>query len=299
VAGFYVPQDGDLYVVSRSGRLGPVERTTFAHEYTHALQDQHFPLLKALEEAAAPGAPANSDRDYARLALIEGDATLAMTYWAQQHLSPLDLLGLLASSLEPAQQQALAAMPPFLRNVTLFPYQDGLQFVLGLQVGGDWTAVDRAFGAPPQSTEQVLHPDKYAASEQPLAVALPADLATRMGGGWSVDSQDTLGELQVRAWLQAVGGPGAAQAAAVAAAGWGGDRVAVLAGPGGAWGLALRTVWDSDPDASEFLAQATSAVAAAGNPGRATSGRAPREAWVFIASDATVATRLEAAATGS
>ena len=44
VAGLYSPDDKQLYVVSRSGKLGPTEKTTFAHEYTHALQDQNFDL---------------------------------------------------------------------------------------------------------------------------------------------------------------------------------------------------------------------------------------------------------------
>src|SRR5215216_3121942 len=42
VAGLYSPDDKQLYVVSKSGALGPTEKTTFAHEYTHALQDQNF-----------------------------------------------------------------------------------------------------------------------------------------------------------------------------------------------------------------------------------------------------------------
>ena len=39
VAGFYSPEDDELYVVSRTGGLGPSERVTFAHEYTHAVVD--------------------------------------------------------------------------------------------------------------------------------------------------------------------------------------------------------------------------------------------------------------------
>ena len=54
----------------------------------------------------------------------------------------------------------------------------------------------------PESTEQILHADKYTAGEAPIAVTLPADLATRLGPGWSVPLQDTFGEFQLGIWLR-------------------------------------------------------------------------------------------------
>ena len=309
VAGFYRPKDGQLYVVSRSGAVGAAERTTFAHEYTHALQDQAFPLLQQLDGAGT--APRNGDRDLARLALIEGDATLAMTLWAQDHLSPLELLDLLRSSFDPAQQAALAAMPPFLRDTALFPYQAGLQFAMGLELSGGWPAVNAAFTAPPASTEQVLHPDRYATHEGPVTVTLPADLATRMGPGWTLDSEDTLGELRIRAWMVAVGGggvpagsgssavPGSLAAAASSAAdGWGGDRVAMLKGPAGAWVLVLRTTWDTDRDALEFANAVSAVLAPGGRHGRLAAGASPREEWLVLASSPDLVAAAERAATG-
>src|SRR5436190_15798138 len=46
VAGYYSPDKKQLFVVSRSGKLGPAEEVTYAHEFTHQLQDQHFDLSK-------------------------------------------------------------------------------------------------------------------------------------------------------------------------------------------------------------------------------------------------------------
>jgi hypothetical protein len=277
IAGFYRPKDGQLYVVSRSGAIGGVERTTFAHEYTHALQDQNFALLQQLEVASGPK---NGDRDLAQLALVEGDATLVMTLWAQNHLSPLDLLDLLRSSFDPAQQAALAAMPPFLRDTVLFPYQAGLQFVMSLQIQRGWRAVDDALGSAPESTEQVLHPDKFTAREPPIVVAMPAVL-DRLRPGWSVGVEDTLGEYQLRAWLAARGVP--PQTAAKAAAGWGGDRVAIFQGPGDRWLLVLVTAWDTPQDSVEFEAAARTAVDGLSLPG--TTRSLGSRTYVFIASD--------------
>src|SRR4051794_16283467 len=40
VAGYYSPDRKELFVVSRSGGVGPAEEVTYAHEFTHQLTDQ-------------------------------------------------------------------------------------------------------------------------------------------------------------------------------------------------------------------------------------------------------------------
>ena len=80
------PGRQDLYVVSRTGAIGVVEKSTFSHEYTHALQDQNFDLGSLKLDEIGQG-----DRSFARLALVEGDATLSMSYWQIQHLSQAEL----------------------------------------------------------------------------------------------------------------------------------------------------------------------------------------------------------------
>ena len=44
VAGYYSPEKDELFIVNRTGSLGPVDEATYAHEFTHQLQDQHFDL---------------------------------------------------------------------------------------------------------------------------------------------------------------------------------------------------------------------------------------------------------------
>lgn len=249
VAGFYDPATKEIVVVSTSGTIGPVERTTFVQEYTHALQDQAFGLDKLDLDRADEG-----DRSLARLALIEGDATLVMSQWIQERLTPEELLELVRASNDPEQARILVGMPAILRETLLFPYTGGLQFVLALQAQGGWAAVDRAYANPPASTEQILHPEKYRAGELPVPVQLPDDLAARMeGSGWRISLEDTVGELQLRTWLREVGRL-RADAAAAAAMGWGGDRVMLLEGPKGAWAIVLRTAWDTRADADAFAA---------------------------------------------
>jgi hypothetical protein len=294
VAGFYDPETQEMVVVSKSGTIGGTEKVTFAHEFTHALQDQNFGLEGIDVDAVGQG-----DRSLGRLALVEGDATLLMTRWLASNLTAAELGDLLA--VDPEAQAQLERMPAILRESLLFPYQQGLIFVNGLWARGGWEAVDRAFGRLPDSTEQVLHPEKYEAGEKPLEVSLDADaLAKAMGPGWSGTPEDTLGEFQLSVWLKENGVK--ALAAGDAAAGWGGDRLAYLRGPDGAYGLVLRTTWDSPAEAKEFLAAAQ--TAAAGLPGEARAefpaqrGGETRDVWVYAANDAATLERLAAATRG-
>jgi hypothetical protein len=288
VIGFYDPETKTMSVKSTSGAIGVAEQITFAHEYDHALQDQQFDLSKLGMDARDQG-----DRSLARLALIEGDATLVMTQWASTALTPAQLLQYLAQSDITGQMAALEKLPPALRAQLMFPYTTGLTFVQGLQMKGGWEEVDRAFSRLPDSTEQVLHPEKYAAHEAPVTVPLPADLATRLGAGWTVELQDTFGEFGLRTWLQSVGGLDAA-AASAAADGWGGDRV-VLVTNGATFALAIQTVWDTPADATVFAAAAgTTRTRLSGSTALIDPGTTNR-VTVFVASDMTSIERLAGA----
>lgn len=288
VAGLYNPDDKHLYVVSRSGAIGPTEKVTFSHEYTHALQDQNFNLKDLALDQIGQG-----DRSLARLSLVEGDATLLMSYWATAHLSQAETFQMLSESLNPDAMKILTDMPAVLRESLLFPYTSGLQFVQGLQVAGGWQAVNDAFGKPPASTEQILHPAKYAAGEAPVAVSLPKDLATRLGAGWKVGLEDTLGEFSLKVWLaNAAGGKGASTATA-ASAGWGGDRMMLLDGPNGATAVAVSSTWDTPADAAEFAIAAGLVVDGLANPGGVLAPVGGKTVTVVIASSAEVVGRVE------
>jgi hypothetical protein len=96
-------------------------------------------------------------------------------------------------------------------------------------------------------------------------VALPKALAADMGKGWKVSMQDTFGEFQLGVWLRASGVR--SSDASGAAAGWGGDRLAVLNGPDDAWAVVMRSTWDTADDARAFQMAAGTAVTDGPDPG--------------------------------
>ncbi len=275
VAGLYDDDDKHMYVVTSDGDIGPAEEITYAHEFTHALQDQQFVLKQLMGEDFD-----QSDRSMARATLVEGDATLLMSLWAQQNLTAAEL-GEVASTTDPASQAVLDRMPAILKDPLLFPYTQGLTLALtAFTQGGGFAGVDALYANPPASTEQVLHPEKYEAAEAPVDVVFPSDLAARLGDGWKVSMEDTIGELLLGIVLK----EGGATATGDAAAGWGGDRIALIEGPGGEVAVVMDTAWDTSADADEFAAALEPMAAKLTAAGRSASVLRPSEGRVVLVS---------------
>ena len=300
VLAFYDPTTKDFTVIQQPGStFSQADEVTVAHEYDHALQDQHWDLQK-LEKVD----PSEGDRAAAITALAEGDATDVMEQWAIQNLT-FDQMATLGGSVTPEDQQLLDSMPLVLRYSLQFPYLSGFFFVATLQGSGGWDAVNAAWDKPPVSTEQIMHPEKYQAGDQPITVTLP-DVASKLGTGWTAATTETEGELDTGIWLAdgvdngtgPLGLP-APLPNANAAAGWGGDRLVSLNGPDGTWAVVWQTAWDTPQDATEFSVAATTVMADL--PGShvvaasSIAGNVPSPELVLVASDAATLTTVQAA----
>ena len=227
VLGFYDPATRSMSIVDRSGQFGLVGRFTVAHEYTHALQDQHFDFARLGVDATFP-----TDRALALRSLVEGDATLLGGLWMQAHLSLADLpeIGqLLVGALQPPVPQGT---PEIVSRELLSPYLDGLTFVSTLYGQGGWNAVDAAYGRPPVSMAEILYPERYLAGWTPAAVNVPA-LGAALGPGWTQSCLDTMGELTFQVWLaQAPGTPASAAPGAAMPSAPGMPSAPASGGPG-------------------------------------------------------------------
>jgi len=238
-------KDRTIYAAAEAFEGGDADvsgRLVLAHELTHALQDQHFSLQRIL-----PAEPENSDVAMAGRALVEGDAMLTMRIWGRQFLRPTDKRNL-GNETTPADP-VLDDAPLLVEGQTLFPYDAGWVFAQLLHQDGGYEAVNRAFARPPRSTEQILHPEKYQAGENPVSVTI-APIEQGLGGTWKTLRTDVFGELVLRLLLQPSAGFPAAESAA---AGWGGDAYTILEDGDGRRIVALMTVWDTEGDAAEMF----------------------------------------------
>ncbi len=279
VAGYYDPRTKRLRIVRGAQTTNRfLNEITLAHELTHALEDQRFGL--GLEDTSG-----SDDAALARLALVEGSATGVMLTYGERHFSAEQTLGGLFASLG----QDTGDLPPFVEAQLLFPYLTGQRFVERLYAtGGDsWSVINTAERyRPPASTEQVLHPGKYLAVEQPDRVRL--DIRAGLGEGWRRTASGTWGEWATGELL-ADSGP---------AEGWGGDRYELWQQPTDGCqapcrqrdALVMRWRWDTRKDAREYetalrawlpMQPGPSAVAARGS-----------EVTLALAPDAELARRL-------
>jgi hypothetical protein len=243
VAGYYDPKAQQFYLADWIELEG--QKPVMAHELTHALQDQHFDLKRF--EKWPKG---DSDAELAAHALIEGDATLAMTFYMAKH--PLVALAFIKSlgNQEPATEQFKLA-PRALRESLLFPYEAGSNWATQVYKRGGWDMVSKAFTKLPQSTEQILHPDKYFAYEAPVKVTMP-DLKLLLGPGWKRIDTDVNGEFGCYLILDEYLND--ATESKQAAAGWGGDQYVLYEGANATEAfVAELTAWDTPGDAREFF----------------------------------------------
>jgi hypothetical protein len=252
VAGYYDSDTKQMYVVEGKG-FGGIERMTYAHEYTHTLQDQNYDMQNGLKMDEKY---CKTENEYcsAVTALLEGDATYTEEQWLTEDSNQQDKQDVQAFYGNYASP-VFDSAPEYLQSDFLFPYQKGLEFVYSLNDRGGYKLVDQAFKNPPSSTEQILHPDKYP-SEKPVDVTLP-DLGKILPQGWNQVSNNELGEWYT--YLVLSKGLDAKyqlldSIAKKASAGWGGDRYAVYTDPrSGKVVFLLHTKWDTRNDADEFF----------------------------------------------
>ena len=246
ILGFYDPETAEFVVVSDGALLDAPTLYTHAHEFVHALQDQHYDLEALTDEAL------DSEAQAAVRALAEGEASLVQyLYLAERDYFTPDEVDAIVNDSAQTDDSFLDEYPPVLINNLAFPYVSGSRFVGELYRAGGFAAIDAAWANPPQSTEHILHPERYRAGDAPQLVAL-APLTDTLGVGWQEIENNVMGEFFLREYLDQ---QLPATTAARAALGWGGDRYAVYWNEAtGGLVMALRAVWDTPADAAEFAA---------------------------------------------
>jgi hypothetical protein len=243
LAGFYDPKQKEMVLLDDLGV--EAQEATLWHELVHALQDQHYDLHALTKWSAARG-----DAVSAALSFAEGDATSAMM---DMMLLPRGQRALDISEALVAQSMAsieslpeVRDVPSILKRSIVAPYIDGITFAHSLRREGDWSRVDQAWRAPPETTEQLLHPEKYRAREPAEVLPVPQPPP---GAPMTLRYHDVLGEQTIRLLLEEWVPLDTAKSAA---SGWAGDHAALFAeGDRRATAIALR--YDDEASAARAL----------------------------------------------
>jgi hypothetical protein len=258
---FMIPQDISLYdsrlewtglfsVAKWNGKIYIVKenfdpnnefqaKTTFIHELTHILQESY----------TIPSRLRTFDGDKAKNSLIEGDANFMADTFRGEGVNP-SVFSIIPDEKIPSvpmlnmfSSEILPSLPPTINDLNWFPYRNGVKFVEELFEMGGWEAVDKAYENPPNTTEQVMHPEKYFAKEDSQNVKAPL-----INGDWKLIKTERFGEyfilVMLNNWIPE-------KEAEEAAEGWGGDKLSYYEINDGylfTWNIS----WDSNEEANEF-----------------------------------------------
>jgi len=216
---------GKIYVVEEKFDITKTSSATatFVHELTHIMQEDY-----SLPQRTT------FDGSKALTAMKEGDATLmADTFENNGVVTPL------AEVIMPIT----SSIPETIDRLNRFVYRYGVEFVKALYKHGNWETVNQAYTNLPNTTEQIMHPEKYFSKEDAQTVEAPD-----INEEWALTKTDSFGEyfilVMLDNWLSA-------DKAEVAAAGWDGDTFSYYEN-GDEFLLTWNIAWDSEEDAHEF-----------------------------------------------
>jgi hypothetical protein len=235
-----------------------MEDTTADHEITHAVQDQNFNLKELMKKRDGEG-----DLKLALSAVFEGDALITEEVVLGDSLpEPLTAEGIETVMMGlSAKGSKVAKVPAAVRKSLFFPYTYGYIFMRKVFKKGGYDAVNAVLADPPKSTEQVLHPDAYAAGDDPVKVGFK--LPSQVLASYRVATEDVMGEFSCRIWLEEFIDP---LKASLACDGWEGDWFTFLWPSSASVGkehlargvFVMATRWDKSgkggsEDAGEFV----------------------------------------------
>jgi hypothetical protein len=240
IVGYYDPRTKVLYIVE--GAAKDIAGITITHELVHTLQDQYISLdsVQKIRDDNDRLATAQSVFEgqavYEQIAIMLGGSNIAINLpggWDRIR----DLIRESQSSMP-----IFAAAPRLIQETLIFPYLSGAEFYRNYKERKRGTVI---YQDMPVSTEQIIHPAAFFVNrDAPTRVSLGA-----LSNATSTYQND-IGEFETRLFLfeqlndqnEAVRG----------AAGWDGDRYAVVATPQGP-GIVWVSVWDSAVEAGEFF----------------------------------------------
>ncbi|MEM3736512.1 MAG: Hvo_1808 family surface protein [Candidatus Bathyarchaeia archaeon] len=239
ILGFYDADKDEIVLVDS---LEELDEGTLAHELAHALIDQYYPQTFGFSSNL-------TDESFAVYALLEGDACLVEAEYRESFMDQGTGGGVIGS-------RTIAHLPGF-TVIQIFPYLEGVNFVSQLRkLKGGWWGVNRVYDGLPQSTEQIIHVERYG-TDFPTEIIVP----DRVSEGWRLLGRDTLGEFaiftmfldknQVHASINKL--TRTPTYSSPLSDGWDGDDMAVYKNSEGLYGYVWQIIWDSERDAEEFI----------------------------------------------
>jgi hypothetical protein len=206
-AAFYDYKKDRMVMLDGQGSL--MQGIALVHELAHALADQQVDLDKYIRRSNQ-----SDDAVLARQAVMEGQATWLMSEFMARKAGMslrtsqglVDMMGRMAGA-GAGQFPVFDQSPVYMRESLLFPYAEGLKFQQAVVVKLGQAGFTTVFTTPPQTTQEILHPERYleriASSRVQPDVTLPQpEGGKNWNKGWKSLGEGTAGEFDHKMLLR-------------------------------------------------------------------------------------------------
>ena len=257
------PTNADSKVKKLETAYPGVDNIVLAHEFTHALEDQYWPL----DDPEDNNPKLSTDRDTAHSFLTEGSATCemieavpaeakrtqAMDYFLAWNLIHSGIgeaiLDYAIAGAWRGSDALVEGVPETIARSEAMPYAFGYSFCAEVMRKWGLDGLDYIYDHRPVSSEQVMHPRKaWEWRDFPVQINIPDELP----GEWEQMSMDSLGEAGI-ALLFGCHFQNLRLGLEIGR-GWDGDHVALFERPDGHRLLLWASSWDSTNAAGRFVA---------------------------------------------
>jgi hypothetical protein len=235
-AAFYKPGSDSLYIIDASVYNEGMLFVIAAHEFTHALQEQHFnPFTNQIYPGLVQSS-LNSDYYLSQRCITEGDATISELYTYYNYTIPDSVNDSVASYIKSTRDGYYDSIkstnvPSYLNIQGYAPYYLGAGYVWDAFGRGTWNAVNHLYHANrPVSTKQIITGLSHTPWSFNFNAIIPVLLSNTTKLVFADD--DTYGPIMLMALLSKYVDTEHCKAAL----GWQGDRCAFTLSDNQKWG---------------------------------------------------------------
>jgi hypothetical protein len=272
-AAFYRSGSDSLYIIDAS-EYDEGSLFRFAvHEFTHALQEQHFNAFSNQNYPGLIQSSLNSDYYLSQLCIIEGDAQVSELYTWFNYFYPStvykrtdSLIKFLRADYYDSIKSTV--VPSYLNIQGYAPYQIGGGYVWDIFATGEWSAVNRLYHADrPTSTKQIISGSSQTPCSFDFSAIMPVLLSNTTKLVFADD--DTYGPVMLMALLSKYVDTEHCKAAL----GWQGDRCAFTLSDNQKWGSFVWALKFDTPENATYVYERLDSLYTKRNLGQLTVTR--------------------------
>ncbi|NLD95391.1 MAG: hypothetical protein GX639_22295 [Fibrobacter sp.] len=272
-AAFYKNGSDSLYIIDVSEYNDASLFALASHEFTHALQEQHFNPFANQNYPGLVQSSLSSDYYLSQLCITEGDANVSGLYTLYKFIyqeaghDTTDSLIRISESDFYTNIKSTEA-PGYLDIQGYAPYEIGAGYVWDIFTKGKWDAVNRLFHADrPISTRQIITRTAHTPWSFDFSAIMPVLLSNTTKLIFADD--DTYGPIMLMALLNKYVDAEHCKAAL----GWQGDRCAFTLSDNQKWGSFVWALKFDTPENTEYVYERLDSLYTNRNLGQLTATR--------------------------